>query len=142
MAKAEENVDQSFLDLALDEVPELKAVPNGEYQLKVTSVKMKESKGEKTAGQSLLMFYFDIMGEENTRPISYPVMLPHDTLDNDANNDRKRQLKRVLKALDWDVSQGFEPNQLKDLTCFAHLSTETTPEYGEQNKIANFVTPK
>ncbi len=135
--------EQSFLDLALDEVPELQAVPGDqEYKLRVTTVKHQESKGEKTAGQQLLLFYFDIVEHADTRPVSYPVMLPSETLTDGENNDRKRQLKRVLQALEWDVAKGFAPDELVGQECFAILGTETTAEYGEQNKIKTFVVPK
>lgn len=133
----------SFLDYALDEVPELRTVPGGqEYRLRVASAKLKESKGEKTAGQSLLMFYFDVVDEADTKLITYPVMLPAENLDEEANNDRRRQLKRIMQALGWDLSQGFNVEELKDMECFALLGVETTAEYGEQNKIQNFILPK
>lgn len=133
----------SFLDLALDEVPELKAVPgNQEYRLRVTSVKHQVSKGEKTSGQELLLFYFDIVDHADTRPISYPVMLPSDQLTENDNNDRKRQLKRILQSMEWDLSKGFSLDELVGQDCFAILDVETTAEYGEQNKIKSFIVPK
>lgn len=133
----------SFIDLALDEVPDLRTVaPDQEYKLRVASAKMKESKGDKTAGQSMILFYFNVADEEDTKMLTYPVMLPSEQLDQNENNDRKRQLKRVLQALEWDVSQPFNVEELKDRECFAILGLEVTPEYGEQNKIKNFILPK
>lgn len=135
--------EQSFLDMALDEVPDLKAVPGDqEYKLRVTSVKHQVSKGEKTAGQELLLMYFDIAEHSDTRPISYPIMLPSDQLSVDENNDRKRQLKRVLQAMEWDISKGFSPDELVGQELFAILGTEVSADYGEQNKIKSFIVPK
>lgn len=135
--------EQSFLNLALDEVPELKAVPaDQEYKLRVTASKHQVSKGQKTAGQELLLFYFDIVEHADTRPVTYPVMLPSEQLTENDNNDRKRQLKRILQALEWDLSKGFSPEELVGQECFAILGAETSAEYGEQNVIKSFVIPK
>lgn len=144
--KKQETVQEdqpSFIDLALDQTPELSVVPpDQEYQLKIVKVTAKVSKGEATSGQNLLLFLFSLPEEPDTRMITYPVMLPSSELDEADNNDRKRQLKRVLEAFDWDVSKGFNPDELVGLTGWAVLGVESDPQYGEQNKIKAFVVPK
>jgi len=133
----------TFLDLALDQVPELEPVPgNQEYQLKCTSAKIQESKGDKTAGQNLILFRFKIMGEDTAPPVTYPVMLPYADLDKVDNDGRKRQLKRVLEAMDFPADRAFNVDELVGEECWAVLSAEEDPQYGPQNNIKSFVAPK
>lgn len=133
----------TFLDMALDQVPELRAVPgNREYQLKVEKAEVMESKGEKTAGQNLVLVRFSIMDEDNTKQITYPIMLPHASLDQEQNDNRKRQMKRFLEALGFDISRGFNISELVGETCFAILGERSDPQYGDGNEIKSFVNPK
>lgn len=133
----------TFLDLALDEVPELRAVPgNREYQLKVTRADAMTSKGEKTAGQELILLRFDIMDEDDTKTVTYPIMLPHSSLSKEENDNRKRQMKRVLEALGFPTDRGFNVEELVGETCFAILDQTEDAQYGEQNEIKSFVNAK
>lgn len=133
----------SFLDLNLDEVQELTTVKGGqEYHLKCSDAEIKESKGEKTAGQSLILVRFSIMDEPDTKQVTYPIMLPHESLDKEQNDNRKRQLKRMLVAMGFDVSQGFNIDELPGETVWAILDEQETADYGMQNNIVRFINPK
>lgn len=133
----------SFLDLNLDEVPELRTVAGGkEYRLKCSDAEIKESKGEKTAGQRLILVRFNIMDEPDTKSVTYPIMLPDESLDEEQNNNRKRQLKRMLNAMGFDISQGFNVDELPGEEVWAILNEEETADYGMQNNITRFVNPQ
>ena len=133
----------SFLDFNLDEVPELHAVPgNREYRLKVRDANVQESKGDQTAGQDLILMRFNIEDEPDTKQVTYPIMLPHDSLDEEQNNNRKRQLKRVVEALGLDPASGFNIEELVGEECWAILTVEESAQYGETNSIKRFINPK
>lgn len=131
----------SFLDYNLDSVPDLSTVPaDQEYELRCTAAEVKVSKGAKTAGQQLILAYFSIEGEPDTKPVSYPVMLPDASLDEEANNQRKRQLKELVLALGLDPSSGFNVDELVGESGYAILGVQDSAEYGEQNTIKRFVS--
>lgn len=133
----------SFLDLNLDEVPDLHAVPGDrEYQLKVSDAKVGTSSGAKTSGQQYVLVYFNIMDEPDTKRVTYPIMLPSPEEDEDTNNGRKRQMKAFLQALGFDISTGFNVEELQGETCWAILDVEDDPQYGERNNIKRFVNPQ
>lgn len=135
--------ENTFLDMALDEVPELRAVPgNREYQLEVVRAEIMESKGEKTAGQKLVLLRFNIMDEEDTKTVTYPIMLPDSSLSKEDNNNRKRQMKRFLQAIDFPTDRGFNVEELVGETCFAILGETDDPTYGPGNEIKSFVNAK
>jgi len=130
----------SFLDLNLDAVPEMSTVPGGrEYKLKISSVDTQESKGDKTAGQSMLKVRFTILDHSDTAPLYEYIMLPSDQADEDTNNMRKRQLKNLIQALGWDLSQGFNIDELVGEECWAILDEEESPQYGKQNRVKRYV---
>lgn len=130
----------SFLDLNLEDVPDLSAVPGDrEYQLKVSDAKVGTSSGQKTAGQQYVLVYFNIMDESDTKRVTYPIMLPSPEEDEDTNNGRKRQMKAFLQALGFDISTGFNVEELVGETCWAILDVEEDAQYGERNNIKRFV---
>lgn len=133
----------SFLDLNLDEVPELRTVAGGkEYRLKCSDAEIKESKGEKTAGQRLILVRFGIMDEPDTKQVTHPIMLPDESLGKEQNDNRKRSLKRMLTAMGFDISQGFNIEELPGEEAWAILDEKETTDYGMQNNIVRFVNPQ
>jgi hypothetical protein len=132
----------SFLDLNLDEVPELKTVePNREYELRIEGAEIKESKGEKTAGQSMLNIRCSIPSEPDTQQVYEIVMLPHGDADEEQNNQRKRQLKRLLESIGLDISRGFNIDELVGLTFWAILDVETY-QGEDRNRIKRYMAPQ
>lgn len=133
----------SFLDLNLDEVPDLRAVPGGrEYQLKITNAKIGTSSGAKTSGQQYVLVRFSILNEPDTKSVTYPIMLPSREEDKETNDNRKRQMKAFLQAIGWDTSTGFNVEELEGETCWAILDSEEDPQFGERNNIQRFVNPQ
>jgi hypothetical protein len=133
----------SFLDLNLDEVPDIRTVKGGdEYRLKVASAEIKESRGEKTAGQKMLALRFDIVDEPDTSPVFDYMMLKSANEDEERNNQRLRRVKEFIQALGWDPAQGFNIEELVGEECFAILSEEDDPNYGKQNRIQRFSAPQ
>lgn len=138
---SEEQFD-SFLDLNLDDVPEPRVVDGGrEYQLKVEHTEIKESAGAKTAGQSMLQLRYSIVDEPDTQSVFENIMLPHADVDEEQNTMRKRQLKRLVESLGWDISSGFNIDEMVGETLWAVLEVD---EYQgrQQNRVRKYMAPQ
>lgn len=133
----------SFLDLNLSDVPEPRIVDGGrEYKLKIENVEIKESRGEKTAGQKMLSIRLSIVDEPDTQGVFENIMLPSDQMDDDQNNQRRRQLKRLVEAIGWDASRGFNIDELVGQTFWAVLDAEESDQYGKQNRVKRYMAPQ
>lgn len=133
----------SFLDLNLDEVPDLHAVPaDEEYRLKIQDYKVGTSNTEKTAGQQYVLFYLTIEDEPDTKRVTEVIMLPSGQEDKETNNGRKRQMKAFLKACRFDTSKGFNLDELVGEELYAILGVEEDSQYGERNNIKRLVIPE
>ena len=133
----------SFLDLNLDQVTEPKVLDaDREYQLKIENVEIKESKGEKTAGQSMIMLRCSAQDEPDTQGIFENIMLPSQQLDDDKNMQRKRQLKRLVEAIGLDPARGFNIDELKGETFWAVLGVEDDAQFGKRNVIKRYMAPQ
>lgn len=132
----------SFLDLNLDDVPELKvAEANREYELKIEAAEIKESKGDKTAGQNMLNIRCSIPSEPDTQQVFEIIMLPSKDADEEQNNQRRRQMKRFVEALGWDLSRGFNIEELVGETFWAILDIEQY-QGEDKNRIKRYLAPQ
>lgn len=133
----------SFLDLNLSDVPEPRIVDGGrEYKLKIENVELKESKGEKTAGQKMLSIRCSIPEEADAQSVFENIMLPSDQIDDEQNNQRRRQLKRLVEAIGWDLSRGFNIDELVGQSFWAVLDAEDSTQFGKQNRIKRYMAPQ
>lgn len=136
----------SFLDVNLNEVKELNAVPEGEYELQLTKCELRTVTNENSSynGAQFLLLTFDIPGEADSKSISHTIFLPRDVDDDKTKNNRLRQLKYFCDAFGIDYSSGIDLDDIANggYTGWAMLKVEEDPEYGEQNRIRRFVTAK
>lgn len=139
----EQNEYGSFLDLNLQDVPDLHAVPgNKEYRLKIEDAKIGTSSGDKTAGQSYALFRLSIPDEPDSKSVTEVIMLPSQEAEEETNNGRKRQMKAFLQAIGFDISQGFNIEELVGEELYAILDTEEDAQYGERNNVKRYVIPE
>lgn len=127
----------SFLDVALDDVPELKALEEGEYEVQITSADIGES--DKTGGK-YLMLRLEVPTEPESKDFTHVLMLPADGDSEKQRIKRLSRLKEAMEAFGYDYSQGIETDALEGLTSWAYLAVEESGEYGEQNRVRRFVT--
>jgi len=131
---------ESFLDFNLDEVPELQiAKGNMEYQLRIEHAEIKESKGDKTAGQNMLALRCKIEDEPNTQSVFEYIMLPSNEIDQEANDQRKRALKRLVEAVGLDPARGFNIDELVGQTFWAILDEEEGGGFEPRNTIRKYM---
>lgn len=129
-----------ILDLNLGDVPDLKAIDAGEYELTVTSAKKDKSK----SGNDMLSIVFRVNDVPNTLPIFHYMTLPSEDDDPEIRNSKLRRIKAFYQAFGVDVSSPVDVEEdLPGLTGFALLRfEEATDEFEERNSVKRFVTPK
>jgi len=125
-----------ILDLHLDDVPDLSAVPEGEYRLRVEQAEVRTSQN---TGGDYIYLSFGIVDEPDSFNVSHVLMLPTDKDDDKTRSSRLRRIKQFVEAVGLDPAQPFEVEDLIGLECFAILREEEDEEYGVRNRIRRFV---
>lgn len=126
----------SFLDMALNDIPELDAVNEGEYQLRIMSAEVKTS--QKTGG-NYLSVRFEV-ADEVAKDINHVIMLPASTMSEKETIVAKNRLKYFYDAFGVDYSSGsVNLETLPGLTGYALLTVEETDQYGRQNRVKQFI---
>ena len=133
----------SFLDLNLNDVPDLKALEDGEYELRLTDVELRTVNNSASTynGAQFLLLKFDVPSEPDSKGVTHTLFLPREVDDDKQKNARLRQLKAFCDAFDVDYTKGIDIDEMKasGATGWALLKMEEDPEYGEQNRIRRFV---
>lgn len=129
----------AFLDLSLEDVPELEALEEGEYQVQITSAEIGES--DKTGGK-YVMLRLEVPAVAESKDFTHVLMLPADGDSEKQKIKRLNRLKEAMQAFGYDYSNGIETEELVGLEAWAYLMVEESAEYGEQNRVRRFVEGK
>jgi len=126
----------SFLDMALNDIPELDAVTEGEYQLRIMSAEVKTS--QKTGG-NYLSVRFEV-ADEVAKDINHVIMLPDNSKSEKEVIVAKNRLKYFYEAFGIDyISGSVNLETLPGLTGYAMMTVEESDQYGRQNRIKQFI---
>jgi hypothetical protein len=127
----------SFLDYDLQNVPELEVLPEGEYELRILACEVKTSQ----AGNPMVSLSLDCPAEPNSKGIHHTIMLPTDADDEKKRNGRLRSLKGFCEAFGINTVGGITlDDSVVGNTGWAIIAIESSPEYGDQNRVRRFVT--
>lgn len=125
---------KTFYELALEDVPELEVLPDGEYRVQITDASIGSS--DKTGGDYLLL-RLEVPSEELSKEFTDVFMFP--TSEDSAKQRIKRlsRIKQFCNAVGYDSSLngGIETEELIGLEGWAYLTTEESSDYGEQNRV-------
>ena len=128
-----------ILELNLDDAKEPVVVPDGEYQVKLTSMQLKESeKGNKYFSASL-----EVTDEPDAAPVFHNLMLPNGE-DERRDNGWKLNLRKFFEAFDIDY-HNLETDSdnkvvgVKGKTAWVFLKTEESEEYGSRNIVKRVI---
>ena len=124
--------------LDLDNVPELVAVPEGEYELRIIEASDYVSK---TSGQNMIKVVLEIEGEPNAETIYHYITLPQFEDDEKKKNGKLRRIKQFLAA--FGIDQQSEYSEWVGCTGWALLSADPDDRTGmPRNDVKRFIESK
>jgi hypothetical protein len=132
----------SILKTNVDEAVDWVILPEGEHQIEVTSAVFTT---KEESGNSFILLRFESTEEPYAKPITHPLMLPNGS-DKRQDNSRRLQLRDFGKAFDLDPNEIDYNEETKVCQEWigqvgsAILTSDSSEEYGEQNKIRRFVS--
>lgn len=125
-------------NLDLDNVPELCAVAEGEYELRIVDAGDHVSK---SSGQNMIRLMLEIQGEPDAEPIFHYIALPQPDDDDRKRNAKLRRIKEFLAAFGQD--QQSEYSDWIGATGWALIGSETDDRTGApRNNVKRFIASK
>lgn len=125
-------------NLDLDNVPELGAVAEGEYELRIVDAGDYTSK---TSGQAMIRVVLEIVGEANAEALYHYLTLPQFDDDEKRKNGKLRRIKEFLSA--FGIDQKSEYADWNGSTAWALLSANPDDRDGRlRNDVKRFIVSK
>lgn len=121
----------------LDNVPELAAVPAGEYE--VCIIEAGDYVGKESGKQSIRVV-FEIMNESNAQNVYHYISLPNSDDDEKVANSKLRRAKQFLKA--FDLSSEDDYAEWTGRISWALLDVEDDRNGEARNRITSFIGGK
>lgn len=129
----------SILNVAIDDYVEQTSVPEGEYELRITSTPVeKESKN----GEPMVKFVLEIIGNPTSKLVSFFLMLPYSGQDARAKNVAQERYIKFCKAFGYAPGAPVNIEEMVGDTAWAFLREEESEEYGKQNSVRGWLERK
>lgn len=131
-----------FLDIDLGDAQEPTAASEGEHLLRIVSAELKDRKakieGESSPGQ-MLVVKFSVTDEPTAKDFNHFILLPTEQDDAKTKNNRKWGLKTFCEAFEIPYGTGIDTETMPGLEGWAMLALESSEQYGEQNRVRQFM---
>lgn len=125
-------------DLDLENVPELEAVPEGEYEVRIMAA---DTHVSKTSGQTMIKVVLEIVGQPNADTIYHYITLPQVDDDERKRNGKLRRIKEFLSA--FGLSQQSDFPEWLGQTAWALIGQEADDRTGlPRNVVKRFIESK
>ena len=130
--------EETFLDVPTGDAVEPKAMPGGEYKLRIVNAVIGVDKND----HNYFLPSFDIPSEPYSKSFTRFFGLPHDGMDDKQVNAAKFHLD-AFKRCFGIKKQKFSMDEILGLEGWAILGLgKEDEEYGQQNYIKRFIAPK
>lgn len=128
----------SLVDVNVGEAVELKAVPNGEYEISIISAEIVPVRAKPENSQIAMVYR--INDEPHAQIMRDWLGLPNANSDDEQIQNRKLlRIKDFCHAFDYDTEGGIETDDLPGLVGKAVLKVEHSDEYGDQNRVVRYL---
>lgn len=124
-------LNESFLDIAFDEVPEMTTAEDGEYEIMCERARLGAS--SKEGNEKYAMLYLNIPSEPTVKTFTQIYMLGK---ADDSENTRFRKLndfREAATAFGVSVASGVNMDDFAGQTAWGTVGTKEDPQYGVQN---------
>jgi len=131
---SETQVDLSSLELdGIEDIQELKALPAGQYLVRVSSAEMMNSK----AGNPMLRMICEFPDEPTSSDVFHFLMIPTKETPDDQKRIRLLEIKRTLSAFHCDYGPDFftDPTSLVGQECELYVSVEQDDKGIDRNRL-------
>ena len=130
----------SFLDVDLENTPDIEVMPEGEAEVRCIKAELTES----NAGNDMVVLTMEPLNPPAGAvidDIKDYLVLPHGEMTEKQQIRRKKELKAACEAFGVDFSGGgFDTEHFEGSTGWVVLSQEESPDYGAQNRVDRYVT--
>lgn len=135
-----DEVGDDSVDMSFDDVYDEKVHPTGtEVHLRCTGAR----KGEDKNGAAYWILDYDDINDPYVKAISYFIGFPDSEFHTPRQiNNKKKDFMKWKTAHGLDLTQPIKPSQCVGLEAWAILRQEETEQYGLQNKVKSWITPK
>jgi len=124
------DVNDSFEPIAMD--------ADSEIEVQIVDIKMDTDKN----GEPYLLPRFEVVDEPTAKEFTKFLRVPNPALGEKKLNSAKRALANFGAAFDIDFGGKLDIEELRGLTGWVIVGVEESEEYGDQNYVKRFVTPK
>lgn len=121
-------------DIDFDNVPDLQALEEGEYELRIMSA---EDYVGKTSGKASVRVVLEVIGQPDAEMIFHYISLPNANDDERAKNSKLRRAKAFLSF--FDIPQEADYPEWVGKTCWALLSVEPDQNGVDRNSIRRLI---
>jgi hypothetical protein len=117
-----------LLSLHLDKVKDPEVVPAGEYELRISSAKIDQSK---SSDRKVLKVVYDIVDESNAQSVFDNMAFPIPSDDEKTQNFMLQNIKKFCLAFGLDLKNPGDPSEWKGLTAFNNLQQGKNEQTGD-----------
>lgn len=132
------STEQSFLDLALDNIEELVVLPAGEHELTIRTAEVYDNKN---TGKKSIKLLLESVEVPNSKDFTHFLSLPSPNDSLKQNTAKRTRIRDFVVAVGLDVAN-FQIQDLVGRTFWAKLDVETSAEYGDQNVLKTVIVPR
>lgn len=136
-SQKEEALAMGFIDVDVEDTPELELVPEGERTLRCIEADQRES----NSGNEMIVLTLEDPQNELTEEVREYLVLPGPEDDQRTSIRKKQAIKDACQAFGVDPAGGFETSGFIGKQADAIVAHDSDPEYGEQARVQRFVTP-
>lgn len=139
-----EMVEQlGFLDVNLDDIPDLVNATPGQHELRIIGKPRYKSDVSDKGPWAVLNIALEVLDQENVQRIYHGLFLPQEGQEKNRVDATRRRIRDFCLAFGIPFGGGrLDFNDFVGKTGFANLDIESDPEYGEKAVIRSVVIPK
>jgi hypothetical protein len=132
-----EDFEGGFLDVNFDEIPEIEAQVEGEYELVVEKAKLGRAKKE--PNDPYLMLYIGFADVPTGKTFTEVLMLPGEDSDTKERYERLGRVKKTATAFGVDISRGLNVADFENQRTWALVGETEDKQYGKGNRVVQFL---